>query len=84
MIAGRIFAMSAEQARERIARQLREAVERLHDDIDRVEFWADALDRLTQPVPDYEPNKELATRLLPRRQGSSKRGRDSADGSREH
>jgi hypothetical protein len=45
--------------------KLQEAIERLRDDIDRVEFWADALDRLTQPIPDYQPNDDLSRRLLP-------------------
>jgi hypothetical protein len=58
--------MSAqEQAKDTIARQLREAVDRLHNDIDRVEFWADALDRLAQPIPDYPASEQLTRHLLP-------------------
>ena len=49
-----------EPARER----LREAIERLRGDIDRVEFWADALDGLAQPVPEYE-SSDLSRHLLP-------------------
>lgn len=48
---------AAEPAKDRIARQLREALDRLHGEIDRVEFWADALDRLVQPIPEYDPSK---------------------------
>ena len=33
--------------------------------IDRVEFWADALDRLTQPVPEYQATDRLSQHLLP-------------------
>jgi hypothetical protein len=45
--------------------KLREAIDRLRDNIDRVEFWADALDRLTQPIPEYEATDNLAQHLLP-------------------
>ena len=57
--------------------KLQEAIERLRDDIDRVEFWADALDRLAQPIPEYEATDDLARRLLPI--GKRHRG-----GTREH
>jgi hypothetical protein len=57
---------AAEPAKER----LRQAIESLRTDIDRVEFWADALDRLTQPVPEYQATDRLAQHLLP----SSRRG----------
>ena len=45
--------------------KLHEAIERLRDDIDRVEFWADALDRLTQPIPEYQATDDLTRLLLP-------------------
>jgi hypothetical protein len=45
--------------------KLQEAIERLRDDIDRVEFWADALDRLTQPIPEYQASDNLSRHLLP-------------------
>ncbi len=45
--------------------KLRKAIESLRSDIDRVEFWADALDRLTQPVPDYQATDRLSKHLLP-------------------
>lgn len=57
--------------------KLREAIERLRDDIDRVEFWADALDRLAQPIPEYGASDELMRRLLPT-------GRPRLNASREH
>jgi len=67
--------MSApEPAQERIVRQLREALDRLHEDIDRVEFWADALDRLVQPIPDYDPDETKLERFtLPTRPDASRR-----------
>ena len=52
---------AAKPAQER----LRQAIESLRTDIDRVEFWADALDRLTQPVPEYQATDRLAQHLLP-------------------
>ena len=59
---------AAEPARER----LRQAIESLQTDIDRVEFWADALDRLAQPIPEYQATDHLSRHLLPslRRQTS--------------
>jgi hypothetical protein len=55
------FMSTAEPAKER----LREAIERLRNDIDRVEFWADALDRLAQPIPEYRVSDHLSQHLLP-------------------
>ena len=60
-----------------LSQPVREAIERLRDDIDRVEFWADALDRLTQPIPEYEASDDLTRRLLPT-------GRPHLNTSREH
>ena len=42
-----------EPAGEKIVRNLQQAVERLHDDLARVELWADALGCFTKPIPDY-------------------------------
>jgi hypothetical protein len=48
------------------ARQkLRQAIDSLRTDIDRVEFWADALDRLSQPIPEYPATDRLSQHLLP-------------------
>ena len=44
--------------------RLQEAIDRLRTDIDRVEFWADALDRLTQPIPEYQATDHLSQFLL--------------------
>jgi hypothetical protein len=52
---------AAEPVRER----LRKAIESLRTDIDRVEFWADALDRLSQPIPEYPATDRLSQHLLP-------------------
>jgi hypothetical protein len=45
--------------------RLRQAIDNLRTDIDRVEFWADALDRLSQPIPDYPASDRLSQHLLP-------------------
>ena len=46
--------MSAiEPAGEKIVRNLRQAVDRLHEDLARVELWAGALNGFTKPIPDY-------------------------------
>ena len=52
---------AAEPAKEK----LRQAIESLRADIDRVEFWADALDGLVQPIPDYQATDRLSQHLLP-------------------
>jgi len=44
--------------------RLRQAIESLRTDIDRVEFWADALDGLAQPVPEYQATDRLSQHLL--------------------
>ena len=46
--------------------QLRRAIKNLRLDIDRVEFWADALEALTQAIPDYQATDRLREHLLPR------------------
>ena len=51
---------AAEPAKEK----LRQAIERLRADIDQVEFWADALDGLVQPIPDYQATDRLSQHLL--------------------
>jgi hypothetical protein len=51
-----------EQAEDTIVRNLVEALERLHEDLDRVELWTAALDHFQRPVPDYTPGERY---LLP-------------------
>jgi hypothetical protein len=57
--------------------RLQDAIERLRTDIDRVEFWADALDRLSQPIPQYEASDHLSRHLLPsnRRRSEDRTGK---------
>ena len=43
-----------EPAADAIVRNLIEALERLRNDLDRMELWAAALNRFQHPVPDYD------------------------------
>jgi hypothetical protein len=43
-----------EQAEDLIVRNLVEALERLHQDLDRVELWTEALGSFQRPVPEYQ------------------------------
>jgi len=47
-----------EQAEDLIVRNLVEALNRLRDDLDRVEFWTAALSSFQQPDHDYRPDSE--------------------------
>jgi hypothetical protein len=56
--------MSAvEPARERIARRLQDAVDRLRRDMDEVEFWTEVLGCLTRPTPDYNEGTSLLNKF---------------------
>jgi hypothetical protein len=37
-----------------MARHLHAAIERVREDMAKVEFWADAMTSFSEPVPDYE------------------------------
>jgi hypothetical protein len=47
-----------EPAADAITRNLIEALERLRDDLDRMELWAAALGRFQRPIPDYHPTDQ--------------------------
>jgi hypothetical protein len=48
----------SEPAQEMIVRNLIEALERLHEDLERVELWTAALGHFQHPVPDYKPGEQ--------------------------
>jgi hypothetical protein len=48
--------MVPEPAEETIVHNLIDALERLRQDLDRVELWTAALGCFQKPVPGYEPN----------------------------
>jgi hypothetical protein len=50
--------MMVKPAEDRIVANLIEALERLHEDLDRVELWAAALGCFQNPVPQYEPGNQ--------------------------
>jgi hypothetical protein len=54
-----------EQAEDMIVRNLVQALERLHEDLDRVELWTAALGCFNAPVPDYEPGDQHLLRSSP-------------------
>jgi hypothetical protein len=53
------------QAQEALKQNLRQAIDRLHADIDAVEFWTEALRSFSQPIPDYEPDQTRFPTLKP-------------------
>jgi hypothetical protein len=55
-----------EQAESTIVRNLIEALERLREDLDRVELWTAVLDRFQNPVPDYQPSNHHLLRPAPK------------------
>jgi len=72
-------------AKEAIVRQLQDAVERLQDDIARVEFWTDALGGFAQSIPDYDPaSSKLNKFMLSAGPGATGRANDPALGRADH
>jgi hypothetical protein len=51
-----------------IVHNLIEALERLREDLDRVELWANALGCFQQPVPEYQPSDQHLLPSTPRRE----------------
>lgn len=58
-----------------LARHLHAAIERVREDMAKVEFWADAVTGFSEPVPDYESEdvkiwlpSEQATTISPAQQ----------------
>jgi hypothetical protein len=60
-----------EQAEDMIVRNLVEALERLQQDLDRVELWTAALGCFQSPVPDYRQGDKY---LLPAARQRAPRG----------
>jgi hypothetical protein len=59
------------EAEELVTRNLIEALERLHEDLDRVELWTAALSCFMRPPPDYDPGEHY--RLPPLVQSAPQR-----------
>ena len=49
---------------ENLAERLSDSVERLHKQVETVEFWASAVTGLAAPVPDYDPDATKVARYL--------------------
>jgi hypothetical protein len=64
---------------ENLVRQLSDSVERLHKDVEKVEFWASAVTGLAAPVPDYEPEATKVARYLKPGRPARKRRRRRAN-----
>jgi len=65
---------------ENLARQLSDSVDRLHQQVEKVEFWASAVSGLAAPVPDYEPEATKVARYLkPGRPARKRRRRRAAN-----
>ena len=45
--------------RDKVERNLHEAIEQLQDDLTRIQIWASALGSFSQPIPDYQPGHEF-------------------------
>jgi len=48
-----------ELGRAKVARNLENAIERLQEDLARIEIWASALGCFSQPIPDYKPDDDF-------------------------
>ena len=59
----------SEYASDMIVRNLTDALNRLHDDLERVELWAAALSSFQQQPPEYGPSGKY---ILPRREPTEK------------
>ena len=65
---------------EHLARRLADSIDRLHKQVEQVEFWASAVSGFTHPVPDYEPETSAIARYLkPGRPGRKRRRRRPAN-----
>ena len=69
-----------EDAKKAIARHLSDAIERVRQDVAKVEFWADAVSGFSQPIPDYNPG-QVNVWLPPEQASSLKPDHPEDDGS---
>jgi len=58
-----------EPAEDMILSHLIEALERLREDLDRMEMWTAALGSFQHPVPDYRPSDQHLLKVQSRRPG---------------
>lgn len=72
-------------ATDALARHLHAAIERVREDMAKVEFWADAMTSFSEPVPDYDAKDvkvwlppEQATTISAKRSSKEDGGRKPA------
>ena len=58
---------------ERILHNLRETLDRVHRDLDKMDMWAAALGAFLQPIPDYQVSERF---MLPVRNRSERSARE--------
>jgi hypothetical protein len=63
---------------ENLARQLRDSVDRLQQQAEKVEFWASAISTLSEPVPEYDPETTRVERYVKPARPARKRRRRRA------
>ena len=63
---------------ENLARHLCDSIDRLHKQVEQVEFWASAVSGLSQPVPGYEPETTAIGRYVKPGRPARKRHRRRA------
>jgi hypothetical protein len=69
-------------ATDALARHLHAAIDRVREDMEKVEFWADAVSGFSEPVPDYDAKdakvwlpSEQATTISAKQDVAHKRAR---------
>jgi hypothetical protein len=76
-------AIATSNVQENLARQLSDSVERLHKQVEKVEFWASALAGFNRPVADYEPESTAVARYVkpgrPARKKYRRRSKTASD-----
>ena len=65
--------MGKDAANNAVAQHLLDAIERVRDDVEKVEFWAGAVAGFARPVPEYTPHE--AAIWLPAEQASTLRSK---------
>jgi len=67
---------------ETLVHQLRDSIDRLQQQVAKVEFWADAIAGFAKPVPDYEPEATTLARYVRPHPQPKKRRRRAGKGKR--
>lgn len=61
---------------ENLARQLCDSIDRLQKQVESVQFWAAAVRGASAPIPDFQPDDDVLSRVVrPGRAGKTRRRR---------